>query len=107
MTEIRFLTEPALHGFEIKGHSSSDSEDDTGRLVCAAVSSAAYMAANTITEVIGDQAEITVDDAVMKLSCPSPSASTVATLEGLRLHLSQLAGQYNKNIRIYGGVKPC
>ena len=101
MTSVKFLSkDESLYGFEIKGHSSVDCNDDEGKIVCAAVSSAAYMTANTITEIIGDDCNITVDDALMRVKVISPSEKTVAVLEGLKLHLTELSKQYSKRIKI-------
>ena len=106
MTKAIFLAdENGPYGFEISGHCSADSDDETGRIVCAAVSSAAYMAANTVTDIIGDKAEIFVDDAVMRFYVKNPSDCTVKVLEGLRLHLTELSEQYGSNITIYGGAR--
>ena len=66
MTKVKFLADSkGLCGFEISGHSSKNSDDETGKIVCAAVSSAAYMAANTVIEIIGDSYTAEVDDAIM------------------------------------------
>ena len=63
MTKVKFFAdEKGLCGFEIKGHSSKNCDDELGKIVCAAVSSAAYMAANTVTEIIGDKAAADVSD---------------------------------------------
>ena len=106
MTRVKFSAdEKGLYGFEISGHSSKDGDDEVGKNVCAAVSSAAYMAANTVTDIIGDRAEIFVDDAVMRFYVKKPSYRTVKVLEGLRLHLTQLSEQYGSNITIHGGAK--
>lgn len=106
MTRVKFSADgERLSGFEISGHCSSDSDDMTGKIVCAAVSSAAYMAANTVTEIIGDAAKAEIDDAVMKFRVINPSDAAVKVLEGLKLHLEQLSGQYGSNIKIYGGAK--
>ena len=106
MTSVKFLVDAkGLYGFEINGHSSSDYEDGQGKLVCAAVSSAAYMAANTITEIIGDNAEAEVDEARMLFKVNAPSVSSVKVLEGLQLHLNELSKQYSNNIKIHGGAK--
>ena len=94
-----------LCGFEISGHSSKDGDDEVGKIVCAAVSSAAYMAANTVTDIIGDMADVFVDDAVMRFYVKKPSYCTVKVLEGLRLHLNELSEQYGSNITIHGGAK--
>ena len=106
MTRVRFSAdEKGLHGLEISGHSSKDGDDEIGKIVCAAVSSAAYMAANTVTDIIGDKAEIFVDDAVMRFYVKNPSDCTVKVLEGLRLHLTELSEQYGSNIIIHGGAR--
>ncbi len=105
MTGVKFLAgEKGLYGFEISGHSSESCEDEVGKIVCAAVSSAAYMAANTVTEIIGDKADALIDDALMKFSVSNPSKASISVLEGLKLHLLELSNQYSNNIRIYGGA---
>lgn len=106
MTRVNFLADDrGLYGFEISGHSSKDGDDEVGKIVCAAVSSAAYMAANTVTDIIGDMADVFVDDAVMRFYVKKPSYCTVKVLEGLRLHLNELSEQYGSNITIHGGAK--
>jgi len=108
MTSVKFLAdENCIYGFEISGHSSVDGEDEIGKIVCSAVSSAAYMAANTITEIIGDKADISVDDAKMYLAVKNPSSESVTVLKGLKLHLTELSDQYSNNIKIFGGAKKC
>ncbi len=75
-------------------------------VVCAAVSSAAYMAANTVTEVIGIDAEAEVGEAKMRFVLNQTNEQAVAVLKGLELHLTELSKQYPENIKIiYGGVK--
>ncbi len=106
MTSVKFLADKnSIYGFYISGHSSVDCDDETGKIVCAAVSSAAYMAANTITEIIGDKANAVIDDGEMRFEVKNASACSVKVLEGLRLHLTELSGQYSNNIRIYGGAE--
>lgn len=101
MTRVNFLSkDESLSGFEIIGHSSRNSDDFEGKIICAAVSSAAYMAANTIIEIIGDECEAVVDDAKMYVSVNSPSKETITVLEGLKLHLIELSKQYSKRIKI-------
>ena len=92
MTRVKFLSkDESLSGFEIKGHSSRDCDDFEGKIVCAAVSSAAYMAANTIIEIIGDECEAVVDDAKMYVNVNSPSNESFTVLSGLKLHLTELS----------------
>ena len=92
------------YGFRVSGHSTKNAEDEEGRTLCAAVSSAAYMAAHTITEVIGDRAEIEVSDGEMLLKVENPSDKTVAVLKGLKLHLSELSKQYGKRLNVISEV---
>ena len=106
MTSVKFLVEgKTLCGFEINGHSSLNCDDEVGKIVCAAVSSAAFMAANTVTDIIGDSAEVEVDDGKMTFVCKKPSDATEKVLLGLKLHLTALADDYSNNIKIYGGAK--
>ena len=101
MTSVKFLSKDgSLYGFEIKGHSSSDCDDFEGKIVCAAVSSAAYMTANTITEIIGSECDIMVDDALMRVRVINPDEKTATVLDGLKLHLTELSKQYSKRIKI-------
>ncbi len=101
MTRVKFLSkDESLYGFEIKGHSSSNADDFEGKIVCAAVSSVAYMTANTITEIIGDKCNVIVDDAIMRISVTTPCEKTIAVLGGLKLHLTELSKQYSKRIKI-------
>ena len=88
----------SLTGFKITGHSgfAREGEDD---IVCASVSSAAYMAANTITDVIGDNAEITVKNGYLSLVSDG-HGETQTILKGLELHLKALAEDYPKYIKI-------
>ena len=96
--------ENTICGFSISGHSSKNCDDTEGKIVCSAVSSAAYMAANTIIEVIGDRTEAEVDDALMVVRVINPSQKTVAVLNGFKLHIEQLSLQYNDRISILSEV---
>ena len=100
MTRVKFLADEKLYGFKISGHSSRNCDDEVGKTVCAAVSSAAYMAANTITEIIGDKADSKVSDGEMLFTAENPSDESVKVLLGLKLHLTELSMQYGNNIKI-------
>ena len=105
MTTVRFFSNgKKLNGFSVIGHSTSNCDDQNGKLVCSAISSAAYMAANTITEIVGDKAEIEVADGKMILKVSSPSDKTVAVLEGFKLHIEQLGQIYSDSIKINSEV---
>ena len=102
MTKVR-LSE---NGFSVKGHCTADANDELGRLVCSSVSSAAYMVANTITDVIGDKADISVDEesGEMTLSLASPKYETQVVLKGFALHIKQLSEQYPGCIKVISEV---
>ena len=98
MIKVRLLIgNDRLTGFDISGHAMF--AENGSDIVCASVSSAAYMAANTVTEIIGAAAEVSF---LLK----EDNEAAFAVLDGLRLHLTELSKQYPKNIKIiYGGVK--
>ncbi len=105
MTKIRFFTnDNGLNGFHILGHSTANCSDEDGRIVCSAVSSAAYLVANTILEIVKDPCDVSVNDAEMTLQAEHPSPVTQKVLEGLRLHLTELSKQYPNHILIYSEV---
>ncbi len=89
------------------GHCTADNNDEQGRLVCSAVSSAAYMTVNTITDVICDKADIEESDGKMVLNVKNPSDKTLTVLEGFRLHIQQLEEQYKDCIKVYLEVQSC
>jgi uncharacterized protein YsxB (DUF464 family) len=99
MIRINFLTGGDLiKGFECKGHSmSAPSGSD---IICAFVSSACYMTANTITEIIGLEAQTAVDDGYMRLEIKSSNESAQDILKGMKLHLTELEKDYPENIKV-------
>ncbi|MBQ6714119.1 MAG: ribosomal-processing cysteine protease Prp [Clostridia bacterium] len=101
MTSVKFLEKQnRICGFELSGHSSEDYSDQIGKIVCSAVSSAAYMAANTVTEIIGDKCETQVNDGFMRIFCENPSDKTISVFEGFKLHITELSKDYKKQLRI-------
>ena len=105
MNRVTFRSRDGLlTGFTLSGHCTADGKDETGRLVCSAVSSAAYMACNTITEVIGANAEIQVEESYLRLELADSFAQTQTILEGFRLHMAGLAQQYEKYIEVHSEV---
>lgn len=86
-------------GFRISGHSGTA---EAGKdVVCAAVSSAAYLVVNTITDLLGRKVSVYVKDGFMECKIAPEDAEACSTLfEGLRLHLSALSRQYPHNIQV-------
>lgn len=86
-----------LVGFHLTGHSGY--AEIGSDIVCAAVSSAAYMTANTITDVIKVPAEIEVADGDIMLRVFSKDAVACRDiLQGFKLHMLQLEEQYSEYV---------
>ncbi|MBR2877110.1 MAG: ribosomal-processing cysteine protease Prp [Clostridia bacterium] len=96
MTKATFYFDGDVpYSFLIEGH--SDYADEGEDIVCASVSSASYMVANTITEILNVNAKIEVSDARMKLVVNKEQRHiTKDILLGLKLHLDNLAEDYPK-----------
>ena len=98
MTKVNLLTlaNGDLVGFRITGHSGyAESGSD---IVCSAISSAAYMTANTVTEIIKVSAEIDVNesDGGMLLRVFQKDATACRDiLQGFKLHMLALEEQYS------------
>ncbi|MBE6748773.1 MAG: ribosomal-processing cysteine protease Prp [Ruminococcaceae bacterium] len=94
MTKATFYFDSDVpYGFLITGHSGFAEEGED--IVCASVSSAAYMVANTITEVLKVNAKIEVSDGRMKLTVKKEQRHiTKDILLGLKIHLDGLQEQY-------------
>ena len=106
MTSVKFLAgAKGIYGFCVSGHSSVNCDDELGKIVCSAVSSAVYLVANTVTEIIGDSAKAEVRDGLMNFEVINPSSETYKIMDGLKLHLTELSKEYSNNIKINGGAK--
>ena len=104
MTTAKFLfSDDVVISFELSGHSGAGEEGTD--IVCSAVSSAAYMAANTIIEIMKLNPETVVRDGYLKLEMTLDDArkSKVIT-DGLYFHLSELQSQYPNNLKLERGV---
>lgn len=94
-----FYTQPngGLSGFCISGHNGTAGED----IICAAVSSAAYMTVNTITEIMNAEAQVTVEDGYMLVRIFNKEITACRLLlEGFKLHMIGLEEQYPQNINV-------
>ena len=102
MTRLKFFknSKNQYIGFECIGHSGySQSGSD---IVCAAVTSAALMSINTITDVLmvnpmsarAEYGEIFLRVAV------KDAGNVSSILKGLKLHLENLEEQYPQNIKV-------
>ncbi len=101
MIEAEFFSSGSrLLGFCLQGHSGFAGEGFD--IICASVSSAAYMTVNTITDVIGLNPQILrVDEALMELRLAAEDAAGAEQiLSGFRLHMLQLEEQYPKYVTL-------
>lgn len=106
MTSIVFSKENGrITGFEISDHSGY--ADHGADILCASISSAAYMAANTITDVIGVNAYVTEEEDPPRILMILPKGmeaekqeSCQIVLNGLKLHLKQMSKQYRKYLKV-------
>ncbi len=89
-------------GFEISGHSGYASHGSD--IVCAAVSSASYMAVNTMSDIIMADLDLTVDENVGYMKVVMTDKKDLARcsdiLKGFKMHLLLLEEMYSKNIKV-------
>jgi uncharacterized protein YsxB (DUF464 family) len=104
MTTAKFLfSDDAIVSIELSGHSGFAEEGSD--IVCSAVSSAVYMAANTIIEIMKLNPKTVVRNGYLKLEMNLDDARKSKTItDGLYLHLSELQGQYPNNLKLERGV---
>lgn len=96
-----FLTTASgeLLGFNISGHSGQSEEGSD--IICAAVSSAAYLTANTITDILKAEANVEANDGEMFVRVSKKDAQSCRTvLAGFKLHMIGLEEQYPENINV-------
>ena len=77
------------------------SGEEGNDIICAAVSSAAYMTANTVTEIIGVEAQVAAEEGYMLVRIPAKAARDCRVLfAGFKLHMLGLEEQYSENINV-------
>ena len=104
MIKAKFILDgDTVTGFTVSGHSGfSEAGSD---IVCAAVSSAAYMAANTVTDVLGLHPEISESEGLLSLRLSGNETEKAADiLTGFLLHMEGLREQYPEFIKIERGA---
>ena len=94
-----FQKNDMICGFKVYGHAGyADSGSD---IVCASISSAVQLTANTISEIFRFNAEITEGDNVITLKAVDYCDSVFqGILKGFRLHVKLLSQQFSKNVKI-------
>jgi uncharacterized protein YsxB (DUF464 family) len=87
-----------LCGFCIKGHAGfADSGED---IVCASISSAVQLVANTITECFKVKADVSVLENKIQLMMPHSDENAEKMIEGLYLHLTMISEDYEGTLKI-------
>ena len=85
-----------LCGFDLNGHCGGEAGRD---ILCAAVSSAAYMTANTLTDVCNLDADISEQDGHLKICLSTEDMKQAQIiLNGFYLHMKQLHEQFPDRI---------
>ena len=100
MTAVCFIKSDGLIiGFELEGHSGFKRRGSD--IICAAISSAAYMTVNSITDVLFLNADICQDDGYMKMKLSLQDALKAQDiLKGFEIHMNELSKQYQRNIKV-------
>ncbi len=97
--EFFVSSDGAVSGFHISGHAGMAEYGED--VLCAFVSSAAYMAANTITDVIRADAQAEACDGHMKVTAAEKDlVSCQVIFEGLKLHLLETEKQYPEHLKV-------
>ncbi len=90
MVKASFCIRENSASFKVQGHSGFAEEG--ADIVCAAVSSAAIMTANTITEILGEKDTSKVRDGFLQFEASGKPARDI--IMGLKLHLEGLSAEY-------------
>lgn len=99
MIAARFISRSgSLCGFVISGHDGGRPSGES--ILCAAVSSAALLTANTLTEILGCPAETDEADGYLSVQITGKRETASPLIAGLRLHLTELHKQYPTQIRV-------
>nr|WP_316615311.1 ribosomal-processing cysteine protease Prp [uncultured Ruminococcus sp.] len=100
MIKVEFFGNEPVYGFHITGH--SDINPEGPEILCAAVSSAAYMTANTVTDVLHLDPELQVSDGdmLLKVKTEQEAEQCRVLFDGLKLHLREIAKEYPKYLII-------
>lgn len=101
MITVRFHKKgDLLVGFDIRGHANYRRGKDD--IVCASVSSAAYMTVNAVTDVLFCKANVSASDEGKMdfLLLDEDNRSALDMIKALEFHLSNLAKDYPKNLKV-------
>lgn len=104
MTEfVLYKENEQLKGFRVSGHSTESANDQKGKLVCSAVSSAVIMTANAITDILKIDSDITVNGGFLEIILKNPDEKSDLLIKSLNFHIKELAKEYSGTIKIING----
>ena len=99
MIRVRFtIADGLLTGFSLSGHAGMGEYGQD--LVCASISSAALMTANTVTEIIGADADIAESDGCLSITVKSRITACQDVLSGFRLHIQAHTEEYPQAVQL-------
>ncbi|WP_432649796.1 ribosomal-processing cysteine protease Prp [Huintestinicola sp.] len=100
MIKAVFYTENSrLSGFSLTGHAGCGTAGND--VACAAVSSAAELTCNTITDFFGDEAEVRVLENTLTLRLKNEGCGySEKLLESFKAHLGFISEEYPRSIQI-------
>lgn len=100
MIKAVFFTENGrLSGFSLSGHAGYGTAGND--VACAAVSSAAELTCNTVTEFFGDDADISVSENMLTLRLKDEGCGySEKLIESFRTHLSFISEEFPRSIQI-------
>lgn len=99
ITAVFFVDNQMPCGFSLNGHAGLAKHGQD--ILCAAVSSAAYLTVNTITDVYHLPADIEQDEQIGRMTvriAPQKAAPCRELLLGFFAHIEQLQQQYPRHI---------
>lgn len=99
MIKASFYTKNgSFTGFSLSGHAGyADCGSD---IVCAAVSSAAMLTANTVTDFFGADAAVSAEGNILSLRLQQDSEASENLIRSFYSHLDVLSGQYQGTIQL-------
>ena len=82
----------------LKGHALTDEHGKD--ILCAAISSAAYLTANTITDILHVKADIIISEGYMRFETTGQNEEAAHLIMGFELHMQGLQDEYPGHIKI-------
>lgn len=100
MIKAVFFTENGrLSGFSLSGHAGYGTAGND--VACAAVSSAAELTCNTVTEFFGDDADVSVSENMLTLRLKNKGCGySEKLIESFKTHLGFISEEFPRSIQI-------